>query len=229
MVRLKVHTGCRDCRKCTNSDVVNLTRNTGRVVAAIYTAGLSEAALRSRRKCRICGHQMSLHEGADALTPQPAFEIHEPVTTMTDSSSIDSAMVAGLPDEVTTTDAVDLVDQLTKLAALRSEGFVTDEQFDLLRDQLMESAVTPPPPPIRSRTSRRNTSQSTPDTVSCLRINCKASLILESPYCFRHSSSAQRTTAQRTSEIGRCLAVDSKGSQCSVKPRDGSPLCATHR
>lgn len=75
MRRAKVHTGCRDCRKCTNSEVVNLARNTGRIIAGIYSAGMSEVALRSRRKCRICGHQMSLHEGAEAATPQPAMEL----------------------------------------------------------------------------------------------------------------------------------------------------------
>jgi hypothetical protein len=223
MARLKVHTGCRDCSKCTNSEVANLTRNTGRVVAAIYTAGLSEAALRSRRKCRICGHQMSLHEGADALTPQPAFKNDEPVATTVEIDPVDVAPVAA-----STPDAADLVDQLTKLAALRSNDLVTDEQFQILRDQLMNRGVAPSPP-HQSRTSSRTRSQSSQDSMSCLRINCNAFVILTSSYCWKHSSPSQRATAHRTSEMGRCIAVGRDGSQCSVKPRDGGTFCATHR
>jgi hypothetical protein len=76
---MKVTTGCRDCRKCTNSIVSNFGRNSGRVLAGVYTAGLSELGMSMKRKCRICGHQMSLHQGSGAATPQPAVEVrHEP-------------------------------------------------------------------------------------------------------------------------------------------------------
>lgn len=31
----------------------------------------------SRKKCRICGHQLSLHGGAEARTVQPAVEVKQ--------------------------------------------------------------------------------------------------------------------------------------------------------
>lgn len=56
---------CRDCRKCTNSGLANLGRNTARATIGIMTAGVSELALKTRRQCRSCGHQMSLHDRID--------------------------------------------------------------------------------------------------------------------------------------------------------------------
>lgn len=57
----RVETGCRDCQKCTNSGVANLGRNSGRATMAMFTMGMSEAAMKTRKQCRACGHQMSLH------------------------------------------------------------------------------------------------------------------------------------------------------------------------
>lgn len=62
----KVFTGCRDCKKCMNSGAANAGRNMGRLLAAASTAGLSEAGLATRKKCRICDHQLSLH-GQDPM------------------------------------------------------------------------------------------------------------------------------------------------------------------
>jgi len=69
----RIYTGCRDCKKCTNSVVANFGRNTGRVTAGLMTAGASELGMASMKKCRICGHQLSLHHGAEAVTVQPAY------------------------------------------------------------------------------------------------------------------------------------------------------------
>ena len=55
---------CRDCRKCTGSGVAVAGRNTGKAGLAVMTLGLSSLALSLRRKCRTCGHQMSLHRGS---------------------------------------------------------------------------------------------------------------------------------------------------------------------
>lgn len=68
---------CRDCRKCTNSIVANLGRNSGRVLAAMTTAGMSEVGMTFKKKCRQCGHQLSLHEGGNASTPQPGVEFRQ--------------------------------------------------------------------------------------------------------------------------------------------------------
>ena len=73
-IRVKAD-ACRDCKKCTNSDFANLGRNTGRVLAGVYTAGISEIGFAARKKCRMCGHQLSLHKGVDAKTAQPAVGI----------------------------------------------------------------------------------------------------------------------------------------------------------
>jgi len=67
-----VETACRDCKKCMDSSVAHGGRNLGRGLMAISTAGMSEAGLAMRKKCRLCGHQMSLHHGAEAATVQPA-------------------------------------------------------------------------------------------------------------------------------------------------------------
>lgn len=72
---IKVQGGCRDCKKCTNSVVANFGRNTGRWTAAVTTVGMSEVGFMARKKCRSCGHQLSLHLGVDAHTPQPAVQV----------------------------------------------------------------------------------------------------------------------------------------------------------
>jgi hypothetical protein len=70
-----VKTACRDCKKCTNSMGANAGRDTGRATAALATAGLSEIGFAMRKKCRLCGHQMSLHAGAEAPIVQPSVVI----------------------------------------------------------------------------------------------------------------------------------------------------------
>jgi len=75
-----VTTGCRDCKKCTNSGYANLGRNTGRASIGIMTLGMSEAVMAGTKNCRVCGHKLSLHTGADYVrASQPA--ISQPVSS----------------------------------------------------------------------------------------------------------------------------------------------------
>jgi len=61
----RVHTGCRDCKRCTNSAIADAGRAVGRGTANLATLGLASAVT---KKCRACGHAMSLH-GHDDRTP----------------------------------------------------------------------------------------------------------------------------------------------------------------
>src|SRR3954452_15622205 len=72
MGKQKGVSACRDCRKCMNSSVGNLGRNSGRVTAAVMTFGMSEAAMATTKKCRVCDHQLSLHEGEN-VQPRTSF------------------------------------------------------------------------------------------------------------------------------------------------------------
>lgn len=57
----RVYTGCRDCKNCMNSDLAHTGRKLGRASASVVTLGASELAMATRKKCRACGHQLSLH------------------------------------------------------------------------------------------------------------------------------------------------------------------------
>ncbi|WP_308201627.1 DUF2510 domain-containing protein [Curtobacterium flaccumfaciens] len=74
----RVETGCRDCKKCTNSAAANLGRNSVRASTAVMTVGISELAMGFTKTCRGCGHKMSLHLGAQATTPQPTVTVQQP-------------------------------------------------------------------------------------------------------------------------------------------------------
>ncbi|WP_186627289.1 DUF4229 domain-containing protein [Rhodococcus sp. BP22] len=72
----RVYTACRDCKNCTSSDLAHFGRQTGRKTAAIVTIGVSEAAMATKKKCRQCGHQMSLHGSLDSLPPTSATPVY---------------------------------------------------------------------------------------------------------------------------------------------------------
>lgn len=74
----RVVSACRDCKKCMSSKSAHGMRNLGRGTAAVYTGGISELVLAFNKKCRICGHQLSLHHGAEAKTVQPAVTVKAP-------------------------------------------------------------------------------------------------------------------------------------------------------
>ncbi len=64
----------RDCKNCTNSAFAHAGRKWGRRTAGLMTIGVSEIALATQKKCRQCGHQMSLARGystVDRGTPHP--------------------------------------------------------------------------------------------------------------------------------------------------------------
>lgn len=69
MGRARIYTACRDCKRCTNSPIANSGRKAGRATIAFTTVGLSEVGLAMRKKCSLCGHQMSLHRGSVGALP----------------------------------------------------------------------------------------------------------------------------------------------------------------
>lgn len=68
MGKKDVRLACRDCKKCTNSEVANLGRNSGRAMAGIMTLGMSEVGFLATKTCRQCGHALSLHQNEKILT-----------------------------------------------------------------------------------------------------------------------------------------------------------------
>ncbi|WP_128645060.1 hypothetical protein [Rhodococcus sp. BS-15] len=67
----RVYTGCRDCKNCTNSDLAHTGRKLGRTSAKVATLGASELAMATKKKCRACGHQLSLHSQFTDATRAP--------------------------------------------------------------------------------------------------------------------------------------------------------------
>lgn len=69
----RVHTACRDCKRCTNSAATNAARATGRAAANLYTFG---AVNLFSKMCKGCDHAMSLHnqvgEGVPVQPVAPA-------------------------------------------------------------------------------------------------------------------------------------------------------------
>lgn len=59
---IRVRTGCADCKRCTNWGLGEGARKTGRFIVGMGTLGMSGLVT---RKCRACGHVMSLHDRAD--------------------------------------------------------------------------------------------------------------------------------------------------------------------
>ncbi|WP_415085518.1 DUF2510 domain-containing protein [Micropruina sp.] len=85
---VRVESGCRDCKRCTNSSVSNFGRDAGRASAALYTVGISEVARAFTKNCSTCCHKLSLHTGAVAsqqvvvvqqAAPQPVVMIQNNV------------------------------------------------------------------------------------------------------------------------------------------------------
>jgi hypothetical protein len=57
----RIKSACRDCKRCTNSDVANIGRGAGRAGAAVLTVGMSSMVKSMRKKCRVCDHPLHLH------------------------------------------------------------------------------------------------------------------------------------------------------------------------
>lgn len=139
---------CRDCKNCTNSVAVHAGRKALRAFIAVSSSGASEVALAMRKKCRQCGHQMSLH-GFDQVAglPQPLVE------TQSDSgfrmrrflSRPPAQHLAPEPDSTplpespspTEAPALSVADELLKLAQLRDAGVLTSQEFEAQKAKLL--------------------------------------------------------------------------------------------
>jgi hypothetical protein len=58
----RVHTGCNNCKRCTNSGAAEFGRKQGKLWANLMTAGGVAAVQAFTADCRACGHKMSLHD-----------------------------------------------------------------------------------------------------------------------------------------------------------------------
>lgn len=121
MGRPKVYTACRDCKRCTNSPIADSGRSFGRKALAVYTIGASELVFAANKKCRMCGHQMSLHQGAAANTAQPVIQIQ--VQPSDSKPSRDSTK------EVSTANQLSIPEMIAQLAQLHDAGMLSDQEF----------------------------------------------------------------------------------------------------
>ena len=67
----------------------------GAPTMAVMTFGMSEAGLATRKKCRLCGHQLSLHEGAASPTVQPTVVVNAPAASPPPSRTVPWRQMAG--------------------------------------------------------------------------------------------------------------------------------------
>ncbi len=103
MRKAKVYTACRDCKRCTNSPIADAGRSFGRGTLAMTTFGVSELVFAVNKKCRMCGHQMSLHDDARGALP---VEVVGPVETVQPPS----APLTPLPGDGMANDRSDYTD-----------------------------------------------------------------------------------------------------------------------
>ncbi|UOY01872.1 SHOCT domain-containing protein [Blastococcus sp. PRF04-17] len=84
------------------------------------TMGMSEVGMRAfAKKCRLCDHQLSLHQGAEAATPQPAVSFVAPAPAPVPSPR------------------PSVIEQLKDLGALRDAGVLTEEEFAAQKARLL--------------------------------------------------------------------------------------------
>ena len=136
---------CRDCKNCTNSVAVHVGRKVVRATFAISSVGMTEAALAMRKKCRQCGHQMSLH-GLDQVAgiPQPMVETQSdpgfkgrPWWSRPTAKPLNPT--GSEPQSQSPPDAPPLAvaDELLKLAQLRDAGVITPDEFEAQKAKLL--------------------------------------------------------------------------------------------
>lgn len=58
----RMQTGCKNCKRCTNSSMAELGRKQGKFWANVMTFGSVAAVQAFTADCRACGHKMSLHD-----------------------------------------------------------------------------------------------------------------------------------------------------------------------
>jgi hypothetical protein len=85
----------------------------------LTTVGVSEIALATRKKCRICGHQLSLHQGQAAATVQPSVDIRTPLPPSPSPSGRSPA------------------EEIAHLAQLRDNGHISQAEFETLKGRVV--------------------------------------------------------------------------------------------
>lgn len=126
---VRAQTACRDCKRCTNSAFAEIGRKSGRTTAALLTVGMSELGFAMMKKCKLCGHQMSLHGATTA--PPPTVAVETPVT-----SGYPATMPPAQPPEMETPEP-ERLETLERLANLRASGALTDEEFEAEKSKLL--------------------------------------------------------------------------------------------
>ena len=58
----RVHTGCNNCKRCTNSPMAEFGRRQGKRLANTVTLGSVAVVQAFTPTCRGCGHKLSLHD-----------------------------------------------------------------------------------------------------------------------------------------------------------------------
>ncbi|WP_374615902.1 DUF2510 domain-containing protein [Frankia sp. AgKG'84/4] len=62
----RIHTGCNNCKRCTNSGAAEFGRRQGKLWANVATGGGVAAVQMFTPNCRACGHKISLHDQGNA-------------------------------------------------------------------------------------------------------------------------------------------------------------------
>jgi hypothetical protein len=115
--------------------------------------GLSEVGFAMKKKCRLCGHQMSLHKNEEATTAPPAVvntaSVAQPQAAPIVPLPIPAPKIAEAPPmqpaavSVATVSAASVADELMKLASLRDAGVLSDEEFAQEKARLLERPAAP--------------------------------------------------------------------------------------
>ena len=154
---------CANCQRCSRSAATRGATAIGRGSLHLATGGLSLAASGLRRKCGNCGHQRAEHRaelvanvGAAMQTQQPTADLvalqmeqqRHLAAAQWQAQQVQLAQLAALtnqgapapaqPEPAATARPVDMVERLQKLAALRDQGILTDEEFAAQKAKILE-------------------------------------------------------------------------------------------
>ena len=153
---------CANCQRCSRSAAPRGATAIGRGSLHLATGGLSLAASGLRRKCGICGHQRAEHRaelvanvGAAMQTQTPTADLvalqmeqqRQLAAAQWQAQQVQLAQLAALTNQAAPAPAqpelagappVDMVERLQKLAALRDQGILTDEEFAAQKTKILE-------------------------------------------------------------------------------------------
>jgi len=149
--------GCRDCSRCNGSALTTLVKGSVQVTANVFTLGVATAL---RKKCGVCGHPLTAHTGqvVAVTNQQPSAPIitQTPLPPPPPSSprwsiqypSPDRSLVEPRLPETGTNSHEDkdsqngggfgVADELRKLAELRDQGVLTEEEFSAQKAKVLE-------------------------------------------------------------------------------------------